>query len=118
MIRRSSSLLKLRMWSILRSIRIRMLQRILMGRKTIPHKVGMLPVPKRVQVARRMALALQVPKRVQVARKMVLVLVVPRKVLAEKRKALVARRAEKVLAAERNINLIRRRNNRNMTGEK
>ena len=102
MIRRSSSLLKLRMWSILRSIRIRMLQRILMGRKTIPHKVGMLQVPKRVQVARRMAL----------------VLVVPRKVLAEKRKALVARRAEKALEGRKNINLTRRRNNRNMTGEK
>ena len=92
MIKRSSSLLKLRMWSTLRTIRTQMLPRILMDSKTIPHKVGMLvPLNKAL-----VGLAVQVPSKAQVARKTVLaqVLVVPNKVPAVQvlSKALVARK--------------------------
>ena len=99
MIKRSSSLLKLRMWSTLRTIRTRMLLRILMNSKTIPHKVGMLvplnraQVPNRVLVVPNRVLAVQVLSKAQVAKKtvlaqvlaakkMVLALVVPKRVLA------------------------------------
>ena len=74
-------LLKLRMWSTLRTIRTRMLPRILMDSKTIPHKVGMLvPLNKALVVLNRV----QVPSRALAAKKTVLALVlaVPNKVLA------------------------------------
>lgn len=161
MIKRSSSLLKLRMWSTLRTIRTRMLPRIRMNSKTIPRKVGMLVPPNkapvvlnRVQVpskalaAKKTVLVLvrAVPSKVRAARKTVqaLALVVPKRVLAVQvlSKAQVAKKmvraqvraarkmvraqAEKrtVLAlAERparrmNTSLIKRRNSRNMIGEK
>ena len=90
MIKRSSSLLKLRMWSTLRTIRTRMLPRIRMNSKTIPRKVGMLvplnraQVPNRVLAAKKtvQVLVLVALNRVLAAKKMVLALVVPKRVLA------------------------------------
>lgn len=136
MIKRSSSLLKLRMWSTLRTIRTRMLLRILMNSKTIPRKVGMLVPPNKAQVPNRVlaakktvqVLALVVPKRVlavqvlskaQVAKKMVRAQVrAARKMVraqAEKRTVLVL--AERP-ARRMNTSLIKRRNSRSMIGEK
>ena len=95
MIKRSSSLLKLRMWSTLRTIRTRMLPRILMNSKTIPRKVEMLVSLNRAQV----------PNRVLAAKKTVQVLVVPKRVLAVQvlSKAQVAKKTvlAQVLAAKK-----------------
>ena len=87
MIKRSSSLLKLRMWSTLRTIRTRMLPRIRMNSKTIPRKVGMLVPPNKAPVVLN---RVQVPSKALAAKKTVLVLVraVPSKVLAAKKMVL------------------------------
>ena len=106
--RRSSLLLRRRMWSILRTIRTRTLPkaRILMARMMIPHKVGMLVVPSKEQAA----LELVVPNKVlvrlnkvqvqlskaQVVQVQVQVQVVPSKVQA----ALVQVVPSKVLVAQ------------------
>ena len=109
MIKRSSSLLKLRMWSTLRTIRTRMLPRIRMNSKTIPRKVGMLVPPNKAPMVLN---RVQVPSKTLAAKKTVLVLVraVPSKVLAAKKmvlalvqavqsKALVALVARKMVRA-------------------
>jgi hypothetical protein len=87
MIKRSSSLLKLRMWSTLRTIRTRMLPRIRMNSKTIPRKVGMLVPPNKAPMVLN---RVQVPSKTLAAKKTVLVLVraVPSKVLAAKKMVL------------------------------
>ena len=104
MIKRSSSLLKLRMWSSLRTIRTRMLPRIRMNSKTIPRKVGMLVPPNKAPVVLN---RVQVPSKALAAKKMVLAQAVPCKAQVARKtdraqaravpnKALVARKTDRV----------------------